>query len=210
MKYIFTGLLLLIVPLYPVIAQLRPLADSKEFNARLAKEAADLQSIESDFTQQKYLDVFDETITSKGKFSYKKENMIRMDYSKPLDYLIIINGSRLKIVSDGKTSTMNLSANKMMNQMQDMLTACMVGDLSRLSSDYELSYFEDNKVYLVKINPVNKNIQMYISGMEIHINKEDMSVDKLRLSETETNYTEYLFTNKKFNSLTDEKIFEIR
>lgn len=210
MKHIFITFFILSLPLFSAIAQLRPLTDSNEFNTRLAKEAAALQSIESDFTQQKYLDVFDETITSKGTFSYKKENMIRMDYNKPLDYLIVINSSRLKIVSDGKVNTMNLSANKMMNQMQDMLTACMVGDLLQLSSDYELSYFEDSKTYLVKIKPVNKNIRMYISGIEIQINKEDMSVDKLRLSETETNYTEYLFTNKKFNSLTDEKIFEIR
>lgn len=210
MKQIVLTLYVLALSFFPAVAQMRPLTDSTEFNTRIAKEASALQSIESDFTQQKYLDVFDETITSKGKFSYKKENMIRMDYNKPLDYLIIINGSRLKIVSDGKTNIMNLSANKMMNQMQDMLTACMVGDLSRLSSDYELSYFEDTQTYLVKIKPVNKNIQMYILGIEIRINKEDMSVDKLRLSETETNYTEYLFTNKKFNSLTDEKIFEIR
>ncbi|MDL2213003.1 outer-membrane lipoprotein carrier protein LolA, partial [Bacteroides sp. OttesenSCG-928-N06] len=112
--------------------------------------------------------------------------------------------------SDGKTNVMNLSANKMMNQMQDMLTACMVGDLSRLSSDYELTYFEDDSNYFVRIKPVNKNILAYIVGIEIYLDKKDLSVNKLRLSETETNYTEYLFKNKKFNTLTDEKIFKIR
>ena len=36
------------------------------------------------------------------------------------------------------------------------------------------------------------------------------AVHKLRLSETATNYTEYEFSNKKFNSLKDETKFTIR
>lgn len=85
------------------------------------------------FTQVKYLDVFDEKVTSKGKFYYQKTHKICMEYFRPMDYLIVINGSKLKIVSDGKKSIMNLSSNKMMAQMQDMLTACMIGDLSKMS-----------------------------------------------------------------------------
>lgn len=191
-------------------AQMRPLANPDELNKRLATEAQTLQSIESDFIQQKYIDVFDEKVTSRGKFYYKKENMICMDYSQPLNYLIVINNGKLKIVSDGKKSIMNLNTNKMMNQMQDMLTACMVGDLSKLSSDYRLSYFEDSKYYLVRIKPMQKAVQAYIHEMEIYLDKKDMSVHRLRLSETATNYTEYEFKNKKFNTLTDEKVFAIR
>ncbi|MDL2305565.1 outer membrane lipoprotein carrier protein LolA [Bacteroides sp. OttesenSCG-928-D19] len=212
MKKVITILLTMISLLVAsaLSAQTRSLSNPEEFNALLAREAQTLKSIESDFIQYKYLDVFDETITSHGKFYYQKENKISMSYNKPLDYLIVINNNQLKIVSDGKTNVMNLSANKMMNQMQDMLTACMVGDLSRLSSDYELTYFEDDSNYFVRIKPVNKNILAYIVGIEIYLDKKDLSVNKLRLSETETNYTEYLFKNKKFNTLTDEKIFKIR
>lgn len=191
-------------------AQMTKITDTGEFDRRLTAEAQHLQSIESDFTQEKYLDVFDEKIISKGKFYYQKENKVRMDYTRPLDYLIVINNAKLKIVSDGKKSIMNLSANKMMNQMQDMITACMVGDLSKLSANYQLTCFEDSKTYLVKIKPTNKAVQAYIHQIDIYLDKKDMSVMKLRLSETETNYTEYLFHNKRFNTLTDEKLFEIR
>ena len=133
-----------------------------------------------------------------------------MEYFRPMDYLIVINGSKLKIVSDGKKSIMNLSSNKMMAQMQDMLTACMIGDLSKMSSNYQLEYFEDARYYLVKIKPTNKAVQAYIAGIEIYLDKKDMSVHKLRLSETATNYTEYEFYNIKFNSLKNETKFAIR
>ena len=178
---------------------MKKLIHTQDFENRLAKEAQTMQSIESDFTQVKYLDILDEKVASKGKFYYQKSGN-----------LIVINDSRLKIVSDGKKSVMSLTANKMMNQMQDMLTACMIGDLSKMSSDYKLEYFENDSYYIVKIKPVNKAIQAYISEIEIHLDKKDMSVYKLRLSETATNYTEYEFYNKRFNALKDETKFSIR
>ena len=63
---------------------------------------------------------------------------------------------------------------------------------------------------MVKIKPTNKAVQAYIAGIEIYLDKKDMSVHKLRLSETATNYTEYEFYNKKFNSLKNETKFAIR
>ena len=87
--------------------------------------------------------------------------------------------------------------------MQDMLTACMVGDLSNMSPGYALEYFEDAHYYLIQIKPVSKAVKAYINQIQIYLDKKDMSVHKLRLSETATNYTEYEFSDKKFNSLKD-------
>lgn len=211
MRTLFITLLLATLGLSSAHAQsMKKITQPQEFENRLAKEAKTIQSIESDFTQVKYLDILDEKVISKGKFYYQKSNKICMDYTQPISYLIVINGSRLKIVADGKKSVMSLNSNKMMNQMQDMITACMVGDLSRISSDYKLEYFENAAHYLVKIKPVNKAIQAFIAGIEIYLDKKDMSVHKLKLSETATNYTEYEFYNKRFNALKDETKFSTR
>lgn len=209
MKAIYTLLLLLATG--SLYAQpMKKLNNLQEFDKRLAQETQTVQSIESDFTQVKYLDVLDEKVTSRGKFYYKKSNRICMEYARPMNYLIVINGAKLKIVSDGKKSVMNLSSNKMMNQMQDMLTACMVGDLSKMTPNYRLEYLEDASYYLVRIKPVSKAVQAYIAGIDIYLSKKDMSVHKLRLSETATNYTEYEFHNQRFNSLKDEAKFSVR
>lgn len=211
MKLKYIHLLLLILTVGSIQAQqMQKLKNLKEFENRLYQEAQTTSSIACDFTQVKYLDVFDEKIISKGKFYYQKSNKICMDYAQPMNYLIVINGTKMKIVSDGKKSILNLNSNKMMNEMQDMLTACMIGDLSKISSDYQLKYFEDAKYYLIKIIPSSKTVQTYIHSIQIYLDKKDMSVYKLCLSETATNYTEYEFSNKKFNSLIDETTFTVR
>ena len=204
-------LLLVLLPATTLHGQtMQKMTRLSEFESRLAREAKTLTSIESDFAQTKYMDVLDEKVISKGKFYYRKSNKVCMEYTRPVSYLMVMNESRIKIVADGKKSVMNLSSNKMMNQMQDMLTACMVGDLSGISSNYQLEYFENAQLYLVRIKPTNKAVQAYISGIEIYLDKRDMSVSRLKLSETGDNYTEYAFTNKKFNSLIDDAKFSIR
>ena len=209
-KYIYT--FLLVVFCLPLAAQkdLTPLASVTAFKERLKKEAASLSSIESDFTQEKFLDVFNEKIVSKGRFYYKQENMIRMDYTSPIDYQIIINGQKLKIVSEGKSNVVNLGSNQMMNEMKGMLAACMIGDLTVMSSAYRLEYYESPSLYVVKIRPVSKSVQAYISEIIISIDKKDMSVQTLRLSENAKDYTEYHFTNRKYNTLTSDEKFVIR
>nr|WP_320057043.1 outer membrane lipoprotein carrier protein LolA [uncultured Bacteroides sp.] len=210
MKRLFTQLLLTFVAVSSLQAQqMRKINQMQEFDKRLSQETQTLQSIESDFSQTKYLDVLDEKVKSQGKFYYKKSNKIRMEYTSPINYLIVINGSKLKIVSDGKKNIMNVNSNKMMNEVQNMLTACTVGDLSKMSANYRLEYFEDAKSYLVKIKPISKTLQAYITSIQIYLDKKDMSVYKMILSETATNYTEYEFYNKKFNSLKNEAIFAI-
>lgn len=133
-----------------------------------------------------------------------------MDYTTPVDYQIIINGQKLKIVSEGKSNVVNLGSNRMMDEMKGMLAACMVGDLSSITSTYKLDYYESPSLYVVKIRPVSKSVQAYISEIIISINKEDMSVQTLRLSENEKDYTEYRFTNRKYNTLTNDEKFIIR
>ena len=174
MTYMKILLLLMFCTVLPMQAQqMKKLTDLKDFEARLLQEAKNIESIESNFTQIKYLDVFDEKITSKGTFYYKKSNKICMDYAQPINYLIVINNNQLKIVSDGKKSIMDLHSNKMMNQMQDMLTACMVGDLSNMSPGYALEYFEDAHYYLIQIKPVSKAVKAYINQIQIYLDKKD-------------------------------------
>ena len=192
------------------VAQPRNITDMQKFETQLKETAGKLQSIESDFTQVKHLDMFDEDVVSKGRFYYLKENKISLDYSQPLNYLIVINGNRLKIVADGKKSIMQLNSNKMMNEMQDMITACMVGDLNRMNNSYELNYQEDDKQYIVGITPRSKTVKEYVSAIEIRLNKADMSVDQLRMYENEADYTDYRFTNKRFNQLKDESRFSVQ
>lgn len=188
---------------------LKPLVSLSEFQERLLEETSKIISIESDFTQEKYVDVFSEKMISKGRFYYKQDHMIRMDYTHPLTYELVINGDKLKMVSEGQSNIINLGSNQMMKETKRMISACMTGNLANIPSIYRLSYFETSTLYVVKIVPATRQIKDYIKEIKVSLDKKDMSVQTLRLSETEKDYTEYHFTNKKYNTLSGNEIFAI-
>lgn len=208
MKYTIS-ILFTIISFTTLSAQLKRIDNRQAFEQKLEQATKAVKSIESGFTQVKHLDVFDNDITLRGKFYYKHNDKICLDYTGYLSYIIVINGDKLKITDNGKKNVVSLGANKTMKEMRGMLTACMSGDISRLSSEYKLEYFEDATYYLVVVTPKSKAIQEYIKDFHIYFDKKDMSVDKLRITENATDYTDYIFSNKKFNTLQNEEKFSV-
>jgi outer membrane lipoprotein-sorting protein len=175
----------------------------------MEQNALSVKSIESDFKQIKHINAFKQDIVSEGKFYYKAIDKIRLNYTLPLSYQIVIISDKIKIESNGKKNIINLRDNKQMKEMHRILTASMTGNFSGLSGDYHIEYFDNGQFYLVYIKPVNENIIKYVTQFDIYLNKRDMSVNKLRISETEGDYTEYDFYNKKLNTLKSDELFKI-
>ncbi|MDR1764269.1 MAG: outer membrane lipoprotein carrier protein LolA [Dysgonamonadaceae bacterium] len=180
-----------------------------KFNQTLATEAEKLTALESDFKQTKYIGLLSESIVSSGKFFYKKADKISMEYASPVKYLLVINGQKIKIVSDGKKNVYDLKSNKMMAQTGSLLSACMTGNLAALSSEYALEYKENAKFYLVVVSPKG-SVKNYLKSISIYFSKKDYSVEQLRITEPSDDYTEYAFTNKKKNPQLADAKFSVK
>src|SRR4051812_25981315 len=62
------------------------LIDLTKFKQQFAEVSQKTNSIKSDFTQEKSLSMLSDKITSKGKFWYRKPDMLRMEYTQPFNY----------------------------------------------------------------------------------------------------------------------------
>ena len=180
---------------------LQPITDPTELNNRLSRFAHDLQSIESDFIQTKHIDIFDEDVISNGTFLYCNGTQICLDYTHPTAYRMVIDGNKLMTVSNGRKSVVTLKSNAMMNEMQTMIGACMTGNLSAMSADFDLTYSQDDTRYAITVIPRKQAVRQYIARIEILLDKKDMAVTELIFHENGTDYTRYTFKNRKFNTL---------
>src|SRR6476620_6754715 len=71
------------------------LVDLAKFKLEFSAAAQRTSIINSDFVQEKNLSMLSEKITSKGKFWFKKESQVRMEYTSPFQYLMIINKDKV-------------------------------------------------------------------------------------------------------------------
>jgi outer membrane lipoprotein-sorting protein len=187
----------------------KALASSDDFKKKLSEESVSLKSIESDFVQTKYMELLSEKIVSKGTFYYKKDNKICLDYTSPVKYLIVINGKKVKIAADGKTNIYDIGKNKMMAQMNSLISACMTGNLNELTSDYQLIFKENNSQYWIQVQPQG-SVKSYMKSIDIFLDKKDFSVQRLKMTEASNDYTEYIFTNKKKNAAIPDAKFSLK
>ena len=196
---------------FSIVGQERqPVTNVADFEKNLKEAAEKIESVESSFRQEKFMQVFSNKMESTGMFYYRKPNKISLQYDTPVQYVVTINGDKLQTVTGGKKMTVNLGSNKMMGQMKGLIEASMIGNISALDKDYELHYFQSASEYFVQILPQSQAVKAYIKEIGITFDRQTMGVKKLRMTENNDDYTDYIFTNPQYNTLQSDEKFTVR
>ena len=92
----------------------------------------------------------------------------------------------------------------MVAEMGKSLTACMTGDITKINTAYKLTYFSNNKEYMIRIVPKAEEQREYIRELQITLSRSNLSVTSLTIDESDNNTTVYRFTNVKYNTITSD------
>jgi outer membrane lipoprotein-sorting protein len=187
----------------------KPLKDIKGFTAKFNENVAKLNSIKSDFVQEKHLSFMDDSIVSKGIFRYKKEKKLRLEYTIPYKYLMVLNKDKIYIKDGNKTSKFDTRSNKLFKQINDMLMNTMNGSVLN-SKDYLIGYYEDEDEYMLELVPQDKSVLELIQRLRIYIDKKKTTVRKVRIIEKSGDYTLMTFLNIQQNTEVKDEEFVVR
>lgn len=183
----------------------KPLKDTTIFKQKMEAQSRLITTLESDFIQEKYLSVMSEKIISKGHFHFKKVNMLRWEYNDPYKYLIAINKDKMFIKDNGKVSKYDINSNKMFKSINEMMVNTVQGNLLN-NKDYKAKFFENDKLYLVELSPLQKGAKEFLKVIQLYISKTDYAVEKVKMIEPGDDYTSIDFSNRKTNQpIADEK-----
>lgn len=186
-------------------AGFKPIKDTAAFRQKMEKQSRLINTIESDFIQEKHMSAMSEKIVTKGHFHFKKANMLRWEYTEPKKYLVTINKEKMFIKENGKVNRFDIAANRIFKGVNDMMMASVQGNLLS-SKDYKASFYENETYFLVELSPVSKSMKKFLSVIQLYLSKTDYSVEKVKMIEPGDDYTLIDFTNRKTNQpIPDEK-----
>ena len=183
--------------------------DLAKFKEQFAAVAQKTTTIKSDFIQEKNMSMLSEKITSKGKFWFKKNNQVRMEYTDPFQYLMIINQDKVYIKDGAKENTISTKSNKLFQQINKITVDCVQGTALN-NPDFATKVFENKGNYLVELTPVSKNLKDYFSTINIIIDKKDYSVASIEMNESSGDNTTIKFVNKEMNTILPDALFYIK
>jgi len=162
--------------------------NNTELKISIKEHSALLESIKSNFTQEKHLSMLEEVVISKGKFLFKKEDNIRWEYDTPFEYTIIVSGGKFLIDNEGKKSEFDIGSNPMFKQISNMIVMAVSGDFVD-NKQFKVEFFENSEYYLAKLQAVNEQVSQMLSGIYIYFDKESLNVVQVKFLEPGDDFT---------------------
>src|SRR6478609_4349844 len=182
--------------------------DIAAFKTQFTAAAQKTVSIKSDFVQEKNLSMLSEKITSKGKFWFKKESRVRMEYTQPFQYLMILNKDKVYVKDGQKENKVSTKSNKLFQQINKIMIDCMQGTTLD-NADFKTRVFENKNMALVELTPVTKGLKELFKTINVVVDKKDFSVSSIQMLELSGDNTIIRFTNKELNASIADALFTI-
>ncbi|WP_290799219.1 LolA family protein [Flavihumibacter sp. UBA7668] len=184
-----------------------PVSDLVAFKTAFTQKAVLVNSIRCDFTQEKNLSLLEEKILSKGKFWFKKDNLVRMEYQHPFQYLMIINGKNIYIKDGQKENKVAVRSNKLFQKINQLTIDCVQGTVFS-NPDFSVKAFENKQQYLVEMVPVTKEMKEFFSAILVRIDRKDYAVSSINMMEKGGDFTLISFQNKEINQVIPDALFQ--
>lgn len=201
--------LLLLISSFAFCQNWKRVENVEAFKKQFEMESKKIASIKSDFVQEKTMTMLTEKIVSRGQFSFKRADKVRIEYKSPYSYLLIINGNQMISKDGNKESRMNVSSNKMLRQVNRIIVDCVQGTIL-YNKDFTSTILESESLYELELAPQTKTLKDFFQLIRVQIEKKDYSVSQIELGEPGGDKTTMRFSNKHFNQVISDEIFTLR
>lgn len=209
LKKIFIFLLMIVGgKLYAQYPGFKLMTDTNDFRNQFIKTVQEITTIKSDFIQEKNLSMLSEKISSTGIFWFKKENMLRMEYLKPFQYLMIINKNNVMLKDAEKTNIISIRSNKLFQQISQIMLDCVQGTVL-INPKYKIIIFENKTNWMIEMDPFEKGLKDFFKTINIIIDKKDYSVTSVNMVELTGDNTLIRFKNREVNIEIPDAVFSV-
>lgn len=191
-------------------AGFRSMADPAGFRKKFEESTRKIHSISSVFVQEKNMSALSEKITSRGTFTFQKEKSLRWEYTQPYPYLIILHNDKILVRDDSKVSKFDVQSNKVFREINTIILGCVQGTLLQDARRFSSVYLENSDLFMVKLTPLTSPMKESLSEIRIFFDKNDLTVTRLEMQERSGDYTNIVFSQKKFNIPYPDDTFKIK
>lgn len=187
----------------------KALANLPAFQQRLSASTATLQNLQSEFTQVKHMSMLADKIKSRGIFYYKKDDKVRIEYTSPFTYLLVMNAGQMLVKDEQKSTRINTRSSKVMQSVNRIMIDCMRGTVFQ-NPDFRVSAFEHAEGYLLSLRPATASVKGMFSQIDVQLDKKSLDVERLSMTEPGGDFTQMDFRNTQRNINLSDALFKVR
>ena len=183
--------------------------DASALQKKIVDASTKIATIQCDFAQEKSMSMLSDKVISKGKFYFKKESKVRLEYLLPVRNLIVMNSGKMLMKDDKKTQQMDMHRSKVFQQLNNIIVGSINGSLFT-GKDFTVSLSESNSLVRVELKPVSKILKNFLSTIVLVLDKKDFTATRIEMNETSGDNTILSFSSKEINGLVDDALFAVK
>lgn len=190
----------------PVAAGAAGSQDAEVLN-RLQQLSAGIETLSSDFTQEKFLAVFKDTLASSGHFYFKKPDSLRWELTHPIATGFVLNGNRGRRWHErtGQDESFDIERDPVMKIIAQQLLDWTRADFDRLRQDYHIVVIKEQPVVL-RLEPLFDSAG-FLDHLLISFVPDGRHVQSVEMHEKDGDYTRIRFENTVINQPLAKDLF---
>ncbi len=176
--------------------------------AELEQSASGIETLESPFVQEKHLEMFRETLVSKGRFYFATPDKLRWEITEPVASGFLLNGDRGRRwhQRSGAAVPFDIATEPGMGLIAEQLLAWARVDLPWLKARYRMSLVEEQPVVL-RLIPLQDGAKEFLDYLLIHFDDGGQHVETVEIHEPGGDFTRIRFSDTLLNQPLDPDLF---
>ena len=168
--------------------------------SQISGAISEVQTIASEFTQEKHSSIFEDILISKGMFYYENPDRLRWELTAPRVYGFSVNGDMAKRWKGKKLyeQDFDLNSDPMMKVFIDMLFYITSADFDELDKSYIITVLEE-KPAVLKLIPSSKGWKKYLGHLMLFFSIGDSPLHTVEIHEPDGDFTRIRFENTIIN-----------
>lgn len=176
---------------------------------KISEKSSSVSSIMADFLQVKSSEFISTEVKSDGTFYYSSSDKVCLK-NDDKNYLLM-NGEHFVISTAGDKMSVNTKSNPMVSHLGNLLKSCVTGDFNSIcankKSTIDVEITPDR--YILTITMAG-SIKRYFSEVKLTYFKHDASLEEIKMTESNGDFTSYTFSNHKFNVPILQSVFNLK
>ncbi|MDO3379813.1 LolA family protein [Geoalkalibacter halelectricus] len=203
---LFRLFLVLTVLIWPGTA-LAAGADMDSVLNRLQEIGGRIETLSSDFSQEKYLSVFQEMLPAAGRFYYRKPDQLRWELTSPVTSGFVLKGKQGRRWSQAGDAgeRFDISREPVMKIVAEQLLAWTRADFDRLRTEYDMRLLKESPVTL-RLDPKG-GAAGFLDYLQITFAESGGHVQQVEVHEKGGDFTRIIFHGTAINQPVADELF---
>ena len=177
---------------------------------RITSAAAKTQTLTCDFVQAKSVKMLKRSVVSSGKMWYAKPSKLRWEYTRPYQYVFLLNGNTVTLKNSGGSTKMGVAQNKMFQEIARIMMGSVLGSCVKDSRDFSVTLTGRGNDWKAVLTPKRNPMKQMFKTVEVHFNMARAIVSKIVMTEKGGDMTVITLKNVKTNGNIHAQTFSLR